>query len=263
MIKMSTTYLFVLIAVFLSSCGGYQKILKSNDLDYKFNQAVLFFENEEYIKAYPIFDELLLLYRGTDKAEDIYYYYSKIEFEKGNFLSAGHHLKNFATTYKDNPKAEECAYLAFYCQYLLSPKFSLDQSNTFKALEEAKIFLDRYPNSAYAEKCIELKTEMEHKLERKDFENAKLYFTTENYKSAIHAFDIVLQEKHNSSFREEILFLQLKSYYLLAENSVAQKKDKRIKDTVIAYNQFKNAYPKSEWMQESKRIFKQVKLLRK
>jgi len=108
-----------------------------------------------------------------------------------------------------------------------------------------------------------LQTELQYKLERKNFENAKLYFTTEHYKSAIHAFNVVLQENHNSSFREEILFLQLKSYYLLALNSVEQKKDKRIKDTIIAFNQFKNAYPKSEWLSESKRIYKQVKSLRK
>lgn len=260
---MSTTHLWVLLILLFSSCGSYQELLKSNDLDYKFEQAVQLFENEEYIKAFPVFDELLLLYRGTDKAEDVYYYYSKIEFEKGNYLSAAFHLKNFSTTYKDNPNAEECAYLAVYCYYLLSPKFSLDQSNTQKALEEVEIFLDKYPNSSFSLACTELKNELKHKLERKNFENAKLYFTTENYKSAIHAFNIALQENHNSSFREEILFLQLKSFYLLAENSVEQKKDKRIKDTIIAFNQFKNAYPKSEWMQESKRIFKQVKLLRK
>jgi outer membrane protein assembly factor BamD len=263
MIKLSTSHFWVIAIAIFSSCGSYQKLLKSNDLDYKFDEAVKFFDDEEYIKAFPIFNELLLLYRGTDKAEDVYYYYSKIEFEKGNYLSAAFHLKNFSTTYKENSKAEECAYLAVYCHYLLSPKYSLDQSSTYKALEEAEIFLDQYTESSYATSCMSLKEELEYKLERKNFENAKLYFTTENYKSAIHAFNIALQEKHNSSFREEILFLQLKSFYLLAENSVERKKEKRIKDTIIAFNQFKNAYPKSEWMQESKRIFKQVKLLRK
>ena len=263
MIKSSIKLSCLLLVMLLASCSGYQKILKSTDLDYKYKQAVTFYENKEYIKAFPLFDELLLLYRGTDRAEDVYYYYSKIEFEKGNYLSASYHLKNFANTYQNNDNAEECAYLAVYCHYLLSPKYSLDQASTYKALEEMQIFLSQYPESNYADKCAELQTELQHKLERKNFENAKLYFTTEHYKSAIHAFNVVLQEKHNSSFREEILFLQLKSYYLLALNSVEQKKDKRIKDTIIAFNQFKNAYPKSEWLPESKRIYKQVKSLRK
>ena len=67
----------------------------------------------------------------------------------------------------------------------------------------------------------------------------------------------------NSSFNEEILFLQLKSYYFLAKNSVEEKKDKRIKDTIIAFNQFKNTYPKSKYFNQSKLIHKEVKLLRK
>jgi len=263
MIKSSLVKLFCLLSVFFSSCNGYQKILKSNDLDFKYQKAVQFFENEEYVKAYPLFDELLLLYRGTDKAEEVYYYYCKSEYERGDLLSAAYHLKNFSTTYKSNIKAEECAYLAVYCHYLLSPKYSLDQANTYKALDELEIFLDQYPESSFSQDCLELKSKLELKLERKSFENAKLYYTTENYKSAIHAFNLALQEHQNSVFKEEILFLQLKSYYLLAENSVESKQEKRIKDAIIAFNQFKNAYPKSEHTQESKRIFKQVKLLRK
>ena len=262
MTKKSIVYLFSLASILMSSCNEYQKILKSNDLDYKYEKAVELYENEEYVKAFPLFDELLLLHRGTDKAENIYYYYSKAEYEKGNLLSAAYHLKNFSTTYKNNIKAEECAYLAVYCHYLLSPKYSLDQVNTYKALDEIEIFLDKYSTSTFSADCLELQSKLQHKLERKSFENAKLYFTTENYKSAIHAFNLALQESQNSIFNEEILFLQLKSYYLLAENSIEEKKEGRIKDTVIAFNQFKNTYPKSEYLQESKRIFKEVKLLR-
>lgn len=263
MTKKSIFYLISILSTVLISCNGYQKILKSGDLDFKYDQAIKFYEAEEYVKAFPLFDELLLLYRGTDKAENIYYYYSKTEYKKGNLISAAYHFKNFATTYKNNIHSEECAYLAVYCHYLLSPKYSLDQANTYKALEEIKIFLDIYPNSTYSKDCIELESKLQLKLERKSFENAKLYYTTENYKSAIHAFNLALQEYSNSIFKEEILFLQLKSYYLLADNSIEEKKEKRIKDTLIAFNQFKNTYPESDYSQESKRIFKQVKLLRK
>lgn len=263
MIKSNILFLLGFITIIFSSCSEYQKILKSTDLDFKYEQAVKLFEDEQYIKAFPLFDELLLLYRGTDKAETVYYYYCKTEYEKGNLLSSAYHFKNFSSTYKDNSKSEECAYLAVYCHFLLSPKYSLDQTNTYKALDEIKIFFDKYPNSTYITACNDLKVELSAKLEKKSFENARLYYTTENYKAAIHAFNLALQQHQNSVFKEEILFLQLKSYFLLAQNSVEEKKDKRIKDTIIAYNQFKNTYPKSEYSHESKRVFKQVKLLRK
>ena len=262
MIKKHILKLSILLIVLLNSCNEYQKILKSCDLDFKFDKAVELFQNEEYVKAFPLFDELLLLYRGTDKAEQIYYYYSISEYKKGNLLSAAYHLNNFANTYRTNIKAEECAYLSVYCYYLLSPKYSLDQINTYKALDEASIFLDTYPLSTYYNDCLDLQTKLKLKLDRKSFESAKLYYTTQNYKSAIHAFNFTLQENPNSSFIEEILFLQLKSYYFLAKNSVEEKKDKRIKDTIIAFNQFKNTYPNSQYLNESKLIHKQVKLLR-
>ena len=263
MIKSNILFLLGFITIIFSSCSEYQKILKSTDLDFKYEQAVKLFEDEQYIKAFPLFDELLLLYRGTDKAETVYYYYCKTEYEKGNLLSSAYHFKNFSSTYKDNSKSEECAYLAVYCSFLLSPKYILDQTNTYKALDEIKIFFDKYPNSTYITACNDLKVELAEKLEKKSFENARLYYTTENYKAAIHAFNLALQQHQNSVFKEEILFLQLKSYFLLAQNSVEEKKDKRIKDTIIAYNQFKNTYPKSEYSHESNRVFKQVKLLRK
>ena len=252
----------ILLIVLMYSCNEYQKILKSSDLDFKFDKAVELFHDEEYVKAFPLFDELLLLYRGTDKAEQIYYYYSITEYKKGNLLSAAYHLNNFANTYRSDIKAEECAYLSVYCYYLLSPKYSLDQINTYKALDEASIFLDTYPLSTYYNDCLDLKTKLILKLDLKSFETAKLYYTTQNYKSAIHAFNFTLQENPNSSFAEEILFLQLKSYYFLAKNSVEEKKNKRIKDTIIAFNQFKNTYPNSQYLNESKLIHKQVKLLR-
>lgn len=262
MIKQYNILSTILLLVLLCSCNEYQKILKSSDLDFKFDKAVELFQDEEYVKAFPLFDELLLLYRGTDKAEQIYYYYSISEYKKGNLLSAANHLNNFANTYRSNIKAEECAYLSVYCYYLLSPKYSLDQINTYKALDEASIFLDTYPLSTYYNDCLALKTKLMLKLDLKSFERAKLYYTTQNYKSAIHAFNFTLQENPNSSFTEEILFLQLKSFYFLAKNSIEEKKDKRIKDTIIAFNQFKNTYPNSQYLNESKLIHKQVKLLR-
>jgi len=262
MTKIKLIQLLAVITLILSSCSGYQKILKSRDLDYKYEKAIEFFDNEEYVKAFPLFDELLLLYRGTDKAEEIYYYYCQIEFQKGNYISAAQHFKNFSNTYPDNLKAEECAYMTAYCYYLTSPVYSLDQTETQKAINELNLFAIRYPNSSFQKKCTDLLGQLEGKLDRKSFENAKLYFTTQDYKAAINAFNIAMQGHSASVFKEEMLFLQLKSYYLLASNSVEEKKEKRIKDALIAFNQFKNSYPESKFLGEAKDVFKQTKQLR-
>ena len=48
----------LLIALILSSCGEYQKILKSDNYNYKYEKAVLYYENGDYNRAMPLFNEL-------------------------------------------------------------------------------------------------------------------------------------------------------------------------------------------------------------
>ena len=60
-------FTYILLAVMATSCGEYQEVLKSKDLDFKFGKAVEYYEAGEYNKAYPIFDELITLYRGTER----------------------------------------------------------------------------------------------------------------------------------------------------------------------------------------------------
>ena len=64
---------------------------------------------------------------------------------------------------------------------------------------------------------------VEGKLETKSFEQARLYFNMEDYKAAVTAFRNLLNDFPSTSFRENSLFLIVKSEFLLAENSIDEK----------------------------------------
>jgi len=49
--------IFVL-TIILASCGEYQKVLKSDDYNYKYEKAVSYYEDEQYNRAMPLFNEL-------------------------------------------------------------------------------------------------------------------------------------------------------------------------------------------------------------
>ena len=87
-------------SLLLASCGEYQEVLKSKDLDYKFTKAVEYYEAGDYNKSYPIFDELITLYRGTHKAQEVYFYYAHTLYMQRDFILAGYHFKNFYKTTK-------------------------------------------------------------------------------------------------------------------------------------------------------------------
>ena len=125
---MKKLFCMLLTTITFSACSKYQQVLKSPDLEHKLEMAKKYYDEEEYFKALPIFDELNTLYRGTSKAEEIYYYLAYTHYGLSENLVAGYHFRNFALTFPNSKHAEEMAYMNAYCYYLESPSYSLDAS---------------------------------------------------------------------------------------------------------------------------------------
>ena len=150
--------------VVLSSCSKYQKILKSSDYSLKFTKAKEYYDKKDYVRALPLFEELMTVYRGTSKAEDCFFFYSYCKYGLEDYLLASYHFKNFYKTFPKSERAEEAMYLNAYCYYLDSPRYTLDQSNTLLAINEFQLFLTMYPNSVKVTECNELMDKLMLKL---------------------------------------------------------------------------------------------------
>lgn len=248
----------VLLALVISSCSEYQKVLKSTDLDYKFRKALEYYEKEKYVKAFPLFDELLNLYRGTSKAQDVYFYYANTHYHLKEYILAAYHYKNFYKTFPNHKDADEAAYLVGYCYYLESPVYSLDQSYTYKAINELQLYVNTHPESPRVEECNVLIDELRGKLERKSFEKARQYYHMELFQSAVVALNHTLDTYPDTEYREEALYLRLRSSYKLADNSIEEKKAQRFKETLTAYNELVDAYPSSKYLEDAKELYQEA-----
>ena len=76
--------IIIIASLFLFSCGKYQKVLKSNDVNYKYSQAVKYYEKEDYNRALPLFNELNTVMIGTSKMQDISYYFAYCHYHTGD-----------------------------------------------------------------------------------------------------------------------------------------------------------------------------------
>jgi outer membrane protein assembly factor BamD len=246
---------FVLITFLLfTGCSEYNKALKSPDLNYKLEVAKKYYDRQDYIRAYPLFEELLNLYRGTAKSQEVYYYYAMTHYGMEDYILAAYHFKNFSTTFPQSEKAEECAYLAAYCYYLDSPRYSLDQSSTNKAINELQLFINTHPGSARVDTATVYIDKLRDKLEQKSFEIGKQYLKIGDYKSAIFALDNTLNDYPDTEFREEALYLQIRANYLLAANSVDYKKEERYENATRAYQNFIRWFPESNWKKDADKL---------
>ncbi|MFA6923156.1 MAG: outer membrane protein assembly factor BamD [Bacteroidales bacterium] len=244
--------------IFFTSCSKYNKLLKGNDNEKKFEAAEKYYKQEDFYKAQQLLEDLLTYFRGTEKAEKVYYYYAYCYYGQQDYVMASYHFKNFAMTFPQSSKAEECLFMSAYCYYFDSPIYSLDQTNTYKAINELQLFVNKYPKSSKVEECNRIIDELRHKLELKAFEIAKLYLKTEEYKAAIVAFDNVIKDFPDTKFREEIIFLTLKANYFYAKNSIENKKQERLKLTVAAYKQYTSKYPQGIYIKEVEAIYQNV-----
>jgi outer membrane protein assembly factor BamD len=63
--------LFILVsaAVMLSSCNSYNRLLTTNNIDYKYEAAKAFYLKGEYAKATELLESIITLLKGSDKAE--------------------------------------------------------------------------------------------------------------------------------------------------------------------------------------------------
>ena len=245
---------FLLLLVVVSSCK-YEKLLKSRDYKLKYNKALDYYAEEDYMRAEGLFEQLKPVLKGTKQADTVFYYAANCSYYQKSYLLAAHYFDEFKKTFGNSHFAEEAEYMNAYCTFLQSPRPSLDQTYSFQAITLFGIYMSRYPNSERTDDCIIYIDKLRNKLVEKSFQSAKLYYNLGSYKAAIVALNNSLDEFPETEYREEIMFLILKAKFLLAENSIAIKKVERFQSTVDEYYSFIGEFPESEYKNKAIEMF--------
>lgn len=163
-------------------------------------------------------------YSLTTEGENLNFIYCMANYKTEDYYLSGYYFKRFIRKYPKSSRAEEALFLSAICSVKNSPEYSLDQTETYNALDQLQIFIDEYPNSSRIDSCNQIMDNLRAKLELKQFEYAKLYYKTENYNSAVVALEQTLQKFPESTYKEEIHYLLVLSNFKLAINSIDEKK---------------------------------------
>ena len=228
----------LLFSIVLSSCSEYQKALKSTDPAVKYDAGMQQYDMGNYTNAIRLFEEIAPAYRGKPQAEKMFFLLSQAYFKSKQYYLAGFQFESFVSGYPKSEKVEEAYYLGAKSFAMLSPSYSLDQTDTFKAIGKLQDFIDRYPNSQYVTDANVTLKVLTDKIEQKVYENAKLYYTIEDYKAAIVALDGFLADYPGTRYKDDAMFYKLDSSFQLAINSVNSKQEERLLTAKTAFNNF-------------------------
>ncbi len=248
----------LIILLFVSSCGEYEKLLKSTDFDLKKAKAKEYFDAGQYVKSSELFTQILPRFRATEDAEELNWMNSQSYYGMKDYYMAGSYFKSFVDQFPFGKHAEEANFIAAMCDYKIAPRAELDQENTRNAIEGFNIFINRFPGSSRVEESRRLVKELEEILVEKSYLSAKLYYDMKQYKSAVVALNNSLKEFSDTKYREEMMFLKLNSLFLYAEYSLINKQKERYQSTLDDYYSFMEEYPKSRFSKEVNGIFQKT-----
>lgn len=255
-------FVILLTAVVLSSCGEYNKLLKSTDYEYKYEAAKNYFAKGQYGRSITLLNELITILKGTDKAEESLYMLGMSYFNQKDYTTASQSFMKYYSTYPRGTYTELARFHSGKALFLDSPEPRLDQSGTYMAIRELQMFIEYFPQSLKKDDAQNMIFQLQDKLVRKELYSAKLYYNLGNYMgnnflSCVITAQNALKDYPYTGYREELSILILRAKYEMAMNSVEERKDERYRDTIDEYYAFKNEFPDSKYLKEVEKIYKE------
>ena len=258
--------LLILVPAIIVSCSSYNKLLTTNNIDYKYEAAKAFYLEGEYSKAVPLLESMITILKGSDKAEESLILLARCYYESKDYETASQYFKVYYTNY---PRGEFAEYARFHSGKSLFMNIAepeLDQSGTYLAISELQLFMEYYPLSKLRSEAQSMIVEMHDLLVEKDYLSAKLYYNLgdfmgykgNNYLACIITAQNALKDFPYTKLREELSILILRARYQMAHKSVAEKQQERYRDTIDEYYAFKTEFPGSKYLKEADKYYKEA-----
>ena len=261
---MKKSILLLLFIIVISSCGEYQKMLRNPDSGLKYAMAEKMYNKGKYKKALKLMEQVVPVYRGKPQAEKLMFMYSNTYYQLEDYYLSGYQFERFTVSYPKSDSIELASYKSASSYYQLSPRYSLDQTDTYIGLEKLQAFIDTYPDSEYRKVANMKVNELILKLQKKDIEIAFQYLKTgqalNSYKSAIAAFENFISDHPGSIYRIDAYFWRFQAAYELALQSVPQKVDERLIKASEYYADFVKYFSESELLEQANEIIIDIEI---
>lgn len=267
--RLNPIFYLITTIILLTSCGEYNKLIKSQDYKLKYDYAQKYYVAGKYSKAQALFEQIEPMYKGTKTGEEALYLLADCYYKRKDYMMASTYFTKYYTVYPRGQYTEKARFYSGYSLYKNIPDAKLDQSETYKAIQELQLFREYFPESPKKEEAENLLFELQDHLAYKSLLNARLYYNLgdymgNNFLSAIITAQNALKEYPETRYKQEFSIIILRSKMAIAENSVKERQDERYREVVDEYYAFTNDYPESSYQKEATDIFnkanKRIKL---
>jgi len=262
--KKFSLYIILLILLFAGSgCSGFYKLEKSTNWEELYEAANKYYNEGEFNKAIILYDKVLPVIRGSEKAELADFNYAYSHFKLKRYIESAGYFNTFYQTYNRSPMAEEALFMNAYSLYLDAPDYNLDQKSSHDAVNAIQIFIGRFPESDSYERASAMIEDLQVRFEEKAYQESLLYlrltdglYPGDFYRACIINFQNFAKSYPDSKHNEELGFKLVEVTLAYGERSIFDKKEERLKDVSKYASQFKRKYPESKYLGSVEEIVK-------
>ncbi len=208
-------------AVLLGGCGG-SSIQKNMTAEERFAEGKKKFDDHDYIEATNDFEIIRLQFAGSSIADKAQFYLGECHFEQGEYLLAAEEYQALKRNMPASPLVPLAQYKIGLCYYNLSPRSSLDQVYTSRAIDEFQTYIEYYPKDEHVKDAEEKIAELNTRLAKKLYDAGDLYMKMNYYTSAIFYFNLVIEKYHDSPYAEPALIGKIRA--LVSRRKYAEAK---------------------------------------
>jgi outer membrane protein assembly factor BamD len=163
------------------------------DAQQAIDQASGDLEAKRYRKAEDRFTFIIFNFPGSRQASDAQYYLAEAYFRSGDYVQAQDEFDFYLKSFPNGRFQEDATYKMALSYLKSAPGHVRDQARALKAREIVEEFLDAYPDSPLRSQAEQLRADVDERLALKEFDAARLYYISGEYKSALVYYNYVLE----------------------------------------------------------------------
>ena len=225
----------------VAACADKADEYRERPVEDLYNDAMNHMEDEEYIDAAKLFEEVERQHPYSGWATKALLMSAYANYQRNKYDDALVTLDRFIQLHPGNRDAAYAYYLKGLCYYEQITDVGRDQQITEQALNALQAVVDRFPTSKYA-RDARLKVDLtrDH-LAGKEMAIARYYQARSLYLAALNRYKVVTSLYQTTTHAPEALHRQVEVYLALG-----MPEDAKNVAAVLGYN-----FPGSDWYQDS------------
>lgn len=245
------TVLVLSFCVVLFSCSGKGVKTQLAPRD-QYNEAMEYYNKGKYFKAQMNLQKIIYSYPGQTFIDTAQFYLGMSLYEMGNRHEAIGEFHKLLSAYPVSDFADDAYYQIGECYFEESPHYALDQEDTYSAIDEFSMFINKFPNSPFVSSAREKLNLLYDKLAKKMYKNGELYLKIGSYEPALEYFQQVRDNYPNTEWAK----------YAFYYSGEAQMKIDKTEEAIQTFENFVITFPDHKLAKKARRNIEKLKDIR-